>query len=273
MKTRLLPLPITLTLLNTALILSSCGQPPQNSSPSLLTDSNSSSLVDKNATQREEVRAANRKLVNACATTITTEDPIEVNYWSQEICKRPNTYRGNHARYRINRNTDQSIGLNIKLAATIMPLNTSPTRAQKMLNQVSSCIPEIQQVFKRYNIQLTLDLSHKELQIGSYDQNINLIDTTGRSSSLNWYLRGYLLEWDIFLCPTILHELGHLLSLNDEYEDVDCPDRPFISTESNPSSIMASTLEDSESVDFYPRHIAAILQGNPAKPICPSVIP
>jgi hypothetical protein len=63
----------------------------------------------------------------------------------------------------------------------------------------------------------------------------------------------------------MLHEVGHLLGLNDEYEDKACPDRTFISKDSNPYSIMDETNEKKKYLDFYPRHIKTIIQ-----PLCPN---
>lgn len=246
-----------------AALVCSCGKNNPQPNP---TPQGSPEIIDPAAAQREEVRRQNRDLVRLCATAMAPNKTVEVNYYSQDLCRLPNIYSGNWAKYRINKNSDESIGLNIRISANMRP-STSPERARQLIEQVRSCIPQLQQVFQRYNIQFTMDFDQAGAHTASYDHQINLYDEAGRSNATNWrHLRGYLFEWSSYLCVSTIHELGHLLSLPDEYEDPNCPNRPFISTESNPDSIMKSGNLDPEHQDFYPRHISAILW-----PACPTL--
>jgi hypothetical protein len=90
-------------------------------------------------------------------------------------------------------------------------------------------------------------------------------------------------------CLMVLHETGHLLGLPDEYADPMCPDRTFVSNETNPWSAMATPLFgfadhidllnnqqilDLSAVEFFPRHVRAIActlgGGQPLSAVPPS---
>ncbi|MCC7441921.1 MAG: hypothetical protein IT285_09820 [Bdellovibrionales bacterium] len=74
-------------------------------------------------------------------------------------------------------------------------------------------------------------------------------------------------------CQMMLHEVGHLMGLPDEYADPSCPDQEFISSETYPWSAMAvpffglldtpDILGSGHSIDtgyveFFPRHLETI---------------
>ena len=62
----------------------------------------------------------------------------------------------------------------------------------------------------------------------------------------------------------ILHEIGHLFGLSDEYEELSrCPNRRFVSIEQEYTNVMKTVRESFDWMDFYPRHITRILE-----PIC-----
>ncbi|HTL12759.1 MAG TPA: hypothetical protein VL588_09745 [Bdellovibrionota bacterium] len=60
-------------------------------------------------------------------------------------------------------------------------------------------------------------------------------------------------------CLLLLHETGHHLGLPDEYADSDCPDREGISGAVDPHAVMDDQYYGWRHIDFFPRHIAAVL--------------
>jgi hypothetical protein len=226
-----------------------------------------SETVDLHQAQREEVRNLNRKLVQNCTTSISSPDWTEVDYLRTSICKKPNTYTGTRAKYRVGKSPEGYLVVNTRLAIQPQSSDTSAKRSQEIFKQVQACLPEIELLFRRYEIYLDLDiqLAHSD-GATQYDHLISVVDGLGRSNAITWYLHGQIEDEYEDFCLVVLHELGHLLSLPDEYYDRDCPDRTFISTEYAPYSIMSSQYMGWDLIDFYPRHLASIL-----KPACPSI--
>jgi hypothetical protein len=183
--------------------------------------------------QRELVRQNNRMIVKECAQTVSSDKKVRV------IGQSTNINRG----YQISRNgTGFSIDSNIGII--VEPSTTSTQRAREMIEQTKACLPQIQEVYKRYNLFLNLSFEQVISEVGTQDNFVYLFDSKGRSHSWTWYAQ------EDNYCLVLLHEISHLLGLSDENWDPNHPDR-FISKETNPVSIMASIFEGFEQVDLY----------------------
>jgi hypothetical protein len=137
----------------------------------------------------------------------------------------------------------------------IVPNHLSDTEAQSLLDLARACAPMINSIWSRYDITLNVAMDsnrHPNPSLNSLPSlTVNLINSSGRSDAMNFYRN----DQDGF-CKTMTHEVGHHLGLEDEYGDLECPDRPFVSTESAPYSFMANYWPGTwENTDFYERHI------------------
>lgn len=87
------------------------------------------------------------------------------------------------------------------------------------------------------------------------DFSVQLIPGEGRSNAVEWY------EGDIVNCSVVIHEIGHLLGLPDEYhEEFTCREEKFSALEFNPFSFMEySSSQTLVNLFLLPRHMLAIL--------------
>jgi hypothetical protein len=117
--------------------------------------------------------------------------------------------------------------------------------------QVERCLPLAESFFERYGVNLIVRAVEKE----KADHEIKLIDGFGRSSSTIWHLKGR------GVCGVIIHEMGHLFGLPDEYQEDDtCRTQEFAAKEVNPYSLMAYDSDNLDHLQLMPRHIMAILE-------------
>ena len=203
-------------------------------------------------------RAISRKWVQNCLDNTEFKKTKSIDYFSWNLCKKPNFYHGSNVLFSAF-NNGKALGIRMKIHFTILPKETSNKDAETMLRMAQECVPVLKNVWKRYGVELYLSMdsdrspSHESYSIPT--QTVNLINSYARSNSANFYIEK---NQDDF-CRLIVHEVGHHFGLPDEYEDKDCPDREYVSTERHPSSIMANMWWPRWSeMDFYPRHIQRV---------------
>jgi hypothetical protein len=216
-----------------------------------------SSSGEVRQTERNRVREENRKYVNQCALSLNETQAIRVFGISSDPCA-PGVTHYSDVNYTI---SPKGIGFNIdlKIRLVILPYSVRPEREAEMLAQAKACIPKIQELYKRYDLYLNLDLELQETPPNDSFVSVSLIDEAGRSNSGAWYFKSP------FFCETMLHEASHLFGFPDEYQDDSCPSREFISLSTNPYSIMDNSHHGFEFVDLFPRHMERILA-----PFCPA---
>lgn len=226
-----------------------------------------------NANRTKTVPAADRYLVENCAKEASRRQTIKVNYYDSELCK-IDIYGNEHDHgtdvlYWLQKASDNSIRVKLKLHFEITKDGKTPVtkdRAHEMLENVRACVPLLQNIWARYNIdmQILTDSDFEPSLKGEF-LTISLQDRVKRSNADHYYyggLKEHSLEsqrQDDF-CSTMAHETGHALGFNDEYKDDECPSRPFISPEEvAPFSIMAHHWRGWSELEFYPRHVAALV--------------
>lgn len=208
-------------------------------------------------TPAEVVREENLQWVRECSQRVSDLKSETVNYKFAQLCKKPHFYHTAKAHFLV-RNTNHQISLNYKIRLKILPTSTSGQDAQKMLQLAKSCSPYIQSVWQRYgvDVQLSFD-SNREPQNSDPRiplRSINFYNYEGRGNAENLYNVNA-----VDFCKVVAHEVGHHLGLSDEYEDLSCPDRAFVSREINPYSIMGYMYFPWEQLDFFSRHLRTVL--------------
>jgi len=246
------------------------------------------------------VRQAGQLETKKCNDNVEVGTTVPVGHISTGICKRVflESNAQSYTRYRISKLAD-GVHVKLRLGLNISPYK-SEERNRYLLQKAQACIPMIQSVWSRYNIHLDLIMMFSDNNFfldSNYDHRITLADVSDkliRSSVGIFELSNTFAFWprqsfdclqdclqnnknstdqprlcknscenmrqDEF-CKVIMHETGHMLSLDDEYEDDDCPDRTddFISHEEAPWSIMKNSRENWEKIEFFPRHIRKIV--------------
>ncbi len=214
-------------------------------------------------------RAANQDLVRRCVSSGNRSGVVKVDYESLSVCKIGGRPQGGDVHYRVSPASD---GLaNIRLHLGVAAGNSSVQREAEMIGVVSECIPTVKEYFERSGIHLDLTLRRylSTMWLDDFDEAIILNDGSPTDlypfSSHVWYVtNGAKVDGKIDpgYCEVISHEIGHILGGPDEYLDKNCPDRPFVSQEIFPWSIMASH-SGLDRTDFYPRHIKDMI-----RPLC-----
>ena len=214
-----------------------------------------SSGADENAPVDLSVRESNFAWAQSCAERLSPTATREIHDYMRELCRKPDFYYGNPRNFQLN-NRDHQLGLAYKIHFRILG---APDRVNALnwLEQARSCLPAMQAVWQRYGVRLEIpmDSDFHPSSEGAHlpVQEVELGGEGGRSHALRFHLR----EGDAF-CKMMIHEIGHHFGLEDEYVDPDCPNRPFISTERSPFSLMANISETWNQLDFFPRHLRSI---------------
>jgi hypothetical protein len=243
------------------LTVSACGTASNESDGETIPNPSPSIRVENTSIQT--VRNANRELVNGC---LNGGDAAwtEVKYSARPAPG--NNHRNTRpVAYRIKRDVlNNKLEIDLKIALDIRAgFNASQIVRNRLVEKARACIPKVQRVFDRYGINLTMQFDESNsATTRNHDLNLLIQDEVGRSNTRHWYIReqnGY----DV--CLTFAHELGHYLSLHDEYLDPNHPNRAFVSTETDPYSFMNTPFYGWDRSDFYPRHIQSMLA-----PACPT---
>ncbi len=246
--------PLVSILLVSSIILAACSDEiPFTPSPK--------KTVEEYRFEREQVRSENKTLVTSCTENALSSHVIEVDYNSSSPC-RPGVVRSSSVKYQLFSRSG-GISIETKIALAVPSRLTPESRATEMIDQTKACVPLIREVFSRYKIDFKLILE-KASDITNADHQIILSDEPGISYSDEWHFKEPFKGDDSEICGTAIHEISHLLGLDDEYKDKNCPDRKYISDAINPISIMKSGHAGWEGIDHYPRHIKTIVQ-----PLCP----
>lgn len=205
---------------------------------------------------RNEIRSQNLEWVRECAA-IAPDKTFSISYFRDALCRYPDSYHGNKIGYRLKK-LGAGFRINTRIGLVPSPDDMSEELATELMDAIRACEAPIQEVWSRYGIELQIDFGlTKDKNDSQFDHAVFLHQGDGRSDTSNLYTQ------DSNLCQVILHEVGHLLGLDDEYSDDDCPNRPLISEETLPISVMNQHFHPFDMIDFFVRHIMAILA-----PVC-----
>lgn len=224
------------------------------------------------------IPAVNRHLVNECLSEIPEGKKAKVVKTTRDLCrKRPwpkrvvsgNIRHSSYVNYGI-RKFRGEIHIDLKLRLVLMPWILDREKTAAMMDRAQACVPVLTEVFDRYGIRFNFSLD-TPAQITSGNPNIYIeyrYETGRPNSSTLYYFNQDHDPKDAHgaqatFCETLAHEVGHMLGLEDEYEDADCPNREYLSTDSVPYSIMDTTYFGLAVSEFFPRHIEPIL-----RPLC-----
>jgi hypothetical protein len=219
-----------------------------------------------------DIRERNRDMVSRCEQQVPVGATNEnrVAYDSATLIRRSD---GIHLQYNYH--------------VTVWPKTVSLVRASKLVQDLKSCNALLNQVWNRYGLKTDLSVytgpAVKESRIF-----INLIDDASRSNIKNFYsMRSQsvavcfeacaledlecLNQCEAFrkesFCMMVLHESGHHLELADEYPEEDRGKLQIVSFNARPWSVMDTTYEPIEDLEFLPRHLRQVLPT-----LCPDVL-
>lgn len=224
------------------------------------------------------IRATNRHIVEECVASVEEGMAYNVRIETSQLCRKRTWYRrifrGNRrqaieANYGIAKRGGQ-LHIDLKLRLVLASMATDSQVTRLMMTRAQACIPIIANVFERYGIRFNLSLDTPEARTpGVPNLHVDYRYEVGRPNNGTLYY--FNQEGDptdpsgaqATFCETFTHEVGHMLGLEDEYEDSDCPDREYISSDALPYSIMDTTYWGLGVSEFFPRHIDPIIQ-----PLC-----
>ena len=211
--------------------------------------------------KNEEVRTANRKLVDAFLANVPAGVARSIHGMAQPS-RCANAEFGVGYDYDVARQED---GLHLSLRVNLKsdPASVSSERDHEMVTTAQACVPKIRKIWSSYGIAFDLDFqSAREPSSASPQWQVEIVDGIGRSNSANYYFQGetsHPVQQEF--CLTLLHETGHLIGLDDEYREGKCADGSDqkISTDQNPWSVMDTPFGGWEHAEFFPRHITQII--------------
>lgn len=240
----------------------------------------------------DSIRTYDNFLVQDCANSAVVGAKASVDTTSPKRLCRETSFivedevRSSHVAYDIWKDKNGvQIGMSVRFLTS--EKGTSE-RAFKMVEEIAvKCPAKLRSMLRRYGIGFEADFL--VIRNPSYFATtaktvhptitVDLVDAFGRANSGAYYYAGQG-DWkkcatciakkeacaagckgdigDEF-CSTMAHELGHSLGLPDEYKDEDCPDRKFLSKDSDPWSLMDDHAHPWDDVELFPRHIAPIV--------------
>jgi hypothetical protein len=228
---------------------------------------------------QREVQRMNRALVLECMNHVPPGTAVLTQFRLEQSCSKDGssgTIESTPASYELER-TDNGIRLHKQLILeppSGLPL--TPAQRAEMLRTSQQCIPGFQERFANYGIDFDLKLAWRAPNTPA-SPSASIVRLFPHDSPM-WEADAYYYP---FLgskpapkrlaqyCEDMLHEIGHLLGLGDEYRGC-APRRKDVTgiknAESNPRATMdteLATAQGEDAAEFYPRNIAQILS-----PLC-----
>lgn len=150
---------------------------------------------------------------------------------------------------------DQDLVLNQRIALVgPAPADTTPGGSRDaLMKEVQGCIEPMRAKMMSYGISLEIEFRWKdEADTWVGDRTVSLVKGPGRSHAYEW--RDNVRS----SCSTVLHEIGHLMGLPDEYhEEGTCRESKYQAPEVYPVPLMRNSWD--ETSELYPRNILQLL--------------
>ena len=246
-------------ILVSAFSLSSCGAGQGPRAPE--------SGVTGGSGQNYAVRRGNAEWVKACVAKLPKQKVKVVDGTMHELCRKPDFYYSAPNRYVLSRKGDE-LELAYKIRFDYFPADTSDADARVLFEMAKSCAPKIDAFWSRYGVRVKLEMESSRERV----------PFTPRLAPLDVYLVNYRCRSNTSyfckdepeqFCKTMAHEVAHHFGLEDEYYDGNCPDRPLVSQERDPYSLMAEIFQPWDALDLFERHMRSVFAefcGDPAPP-------
>ncbi len=224
------------------------------------------------------VAAANRGLVEKCRRSVPLGTSVLVQRAVKSLCIAPAGYTQAKPDFTLSNQLD---GIHLGYKLVLKMEGFEPAEVEENLAGMQGCVAQIQSFWQRYDIKF--DLAIGAARADEAHQSVVLSNSACRADDRKICLAGRFPDaprcedgcrseltraaclagckaahWNR-VCLLMLHETGHHLGLPDEYADPVCVDRPFISRDEKPWSVMDSQEYGWEQIDFFPRHLKTIL--------------
>jgi hypothetical protein len=191
-----------------------------------------------------KIRNENKSLIYGALEKLEEGQRIEVVEDVESQCN------GTPAKYVISKDKEE---LNLILDVKFTPaIGTRHDDFLSGVEQVKSCIPEIENFYQRYDTQFKLNIYTDE---PSKDiKTLNRVEITTKNVRSN---SGLYSMKDPDFCRMVLHEMGHLFGLSDEYYELgSCRTNDHSSKDIYPWSLMDKHMSE---IELFPRHFKTIL--------------
>lgn len=240
-----------------------------------------------------------RRVTQSCARTAVEGQTLLVDRIQSWPCRDnteaqasgvPPIGYSTHARYRLTR-IDHQFKVSLRIRLDVQ--SSTPERGSEILTHTRSCVPTLQSFWSRYGIIYDISFdSTRQPDLGLPDHMVvaddsNSDDSERRSNSGRYFYNGARFGPNHMCrmcgvtidcpprscdevqqneyCLLLLHETAHLLGLPDEYRETEsdgtnhCPLRDTVHADVEPYSVMANQDRGWDHIEFFPRHIQAIL--------------